>query len=101
MYNLVATPVSQAVGVKAGLDTIQAGLKSLAKTSPKNDYLELFKYLVDHPDEYKNADDATKKMIDQKQLDFCNNYPNEEGCSERKQEICQDYNNELPGCKLG
>jgi hypothetical protein len=101
MYNLVATPVSQAVGVKAGLDSIQSGLKSLAKTSPKNDYLELFKYLTDHPDEYKNADDATKKMIDQKQLDFCNNYPDEEGCSERKKEICQDYNNELPGCKLG
>jgi hypothetical protein len=100
MYNLVATPVSTAVGVKVGMDSIEAGLKSLAKTSPKSAYLELFKYLTDHPDEYKNADPATKKMIDQKQLDFCNNYPREEGCQARKKEICQDYNNELPGCKL-
>jgi hypothetical protein len=100
MYNLVSPTVSTAVGVKAGLDSIQSGLKSLATNSPKDEYLKLFKYLVDHPDEYKNADAATKKMIDQKQLDFCLNYPHEEGCTQRKQEICQDYNDELPGCKL-
>ena len=100
MYNVVSPVVSTAVGVKTGLDSIESGLRAMSKTSPKDDYLALFKYLTDHPDEYAKADAATKKLIDQAQMDFCNNFPREEGCSARKQEICSDYGNKLPGCNL-
>lgn len=101
MWNLTTSTVGKVAGVKQGLDSVQAGLKALSDSSPKNDYIALFKYLADHPEEYNNADAATKKAIDQKQLDYCNNFPDDKGCAQRKKEICQDYNNELPGCKIG
>jgi len=101
MYNLLTSTVGKVAGVKQSLDSIQDGLNSLATNSPKNDYIALFKYLSDHPDEYKNADDATKKIIDQKQLDYCNNFPDDPGCEKRKKDICQKYDNDLPGCKIG
>jgi hypothetical protein len=100
MYDVVSPVASQVVGVKAGLDSIESGLRAISKTSKKDDYLALFKYLTDHPEVYKNADAATRKLIDQAQLDFCNNFPREEGCELRKQEICSDYGNKLPGCNL-
>ena len=101
MWNLTTSTVGKVAGVKQGLDSVQSGLRALSNTSPKNDYIALFKYLSDNPDEYKKADAATRKRLDQAQLDYCNNYPDDPGCPKRKKEICQDYNDELPGCKIG
>jgi hypothetical protein len=109
MYDLVAPLAKQAIGVKTGLETMQAGLDAISKNSPKEDYYALFKYLTDNPTAYTNADPATKKALDQKQLDFCNNFPREPDCEQRKKDICQDYEvtgpdgkvTSLPGCDLG
>jgi hypothetical protein len=109
MYDLIAPFAKQLIGVNTGLNSIQAGLDAISKNSPKEDYYALFKYLTDNPTVYRNADPATRKRIDQIQVDFCNNYPREEGCEQRKKEICQDYEvtgpdgkvTSLPGCDLG
>jgi hypothetical protein len=109
MYDLIAPFAKQLIGVTTGLNSIQAGLDAVSKNSPKEDYYALFKYLTDNPTVYRNADPATRKRIDQAQLDFCNNFPREAGCEKRKREICQDYEvtgpdgkvTSLPGCDLG
>jgi hypothetical protein len=109
MYDLIAPFAKQLIGVNTGLNSIQAGLDAVSKSSPKDDYYALFKYLTDNPTVYTNADAATRKAIDQKQLDFCNNFPREEGCEQRKKDICKDYEvtgpdgkvTSLPGCNLG
>ena len=109
MYDLIAPFAKQLIGVNTGLNSIQAGLDAISKNSPKEDYYALFKYLTDNPTVYRNADPATRKRIDQVQVDFCNNYPREEGCEQRKKEICKDYEvtgpdgkvTSLPGCNLG
>lgn len=109
MYDLIAPFAKQLIGVNTGLNSIQAGLDAVSKNSPKEDYYALFKFLTDNPTAYTNADPATKKALDQKQLDFCNNFPREPDCEKRKLEICQDYEvtgpdgkvTSLPGCDLG
>jgi len=109
MYDLIAPFAKQLIGVNTGLNSIQAGLDAVSKNSPKEDYYALFKYLTDNPTAYTNADPATRKLIDQKQLDFCNNFPREPDCEQRKKEICKDYEvtgpdgkvTSLPGCDLG
>jgi len=109
MYDLIAPFAKQLIGVNTGLNSIQAGLDAVSKNSPKEAYYALFKYLTDNPTVYRNADPATRKRIDQIQVDFCNNFPREPGCEQRKKEICQDYEvtgpdgkvTSLPGCDLG